>query len=878
MPENIEGRPRQEGDPDKEAAGVQDISSQSPNATFPSELIAHDQWLLWRREVREKGPTKPPFTVDWDQADVTNPETWTTFEEVKKVLDSEEWPSGLGFVFTEDDPFCGIDLDNCFIDGKLPEGAAWIVRALNSYTEITPSGSGLHVIVKGKLSGGRSRTGDTPWGGVFEVYDRTRYFTMTGNRLQGSPKEVFERQSQLDGLIDELLPEPELPERALAVHVPVNLSDDALLDKAHRAKNGGKFTALFDRGDVSTHGRDDSAADLALCTHLAFWTGGDPERIDRLFRRSALMREKWYRDDYRDRTIEVAIAGCESFFGQPPAEAPEGTLFVEKGFVRSRPEATTKDEGTLFVEKGFVRSREDSLLWPTMQPETLHGLAGEVVESILPHTEADPAALLLSFLSVFGSAASDKWYAMADGSTHPARINCVLVGATSSGRKGTAFANIRRVFAIADHRFVTDRITHGLASGEGLIAEVADPPPPRGNRENPEEDVDDRLPQDKRLLVVEAEFGRSLKVGQREGNTLSAVIRSAWDSGELRVMTRHRPLRASDAHISVLGQITKGELRRLMTAPEQANGFGNRFLFGLTRRSKKLPEGGNLAPETLNRLGREVSQALLLVRRGENPLVRSEGAKRVWAEIYYALPEPDGLLGAVTARAAAQMLRLQVVFAMLDGSKFIHPVHVEAAKAVWDYCEASAEIIFSDATDPDLLRYVEGVREAGEAGLDGRAQSALFDRNLSADKLDALRSKAVGMGLVTVGTQATGGRPRTVVRAAELRTKPESTNKGFHQDGEADAELRTKPESTNKGSGDPSQLAPSEEEVTGDTTASELRQKPDSAKKGVESDEIELWEEPAPAPAIDIEKLLDVGYVADRFKSGPEDESEDRTE
>jgi len=243
------------------------------------------------------------------------------------VLDSEEWPSGLGFVFTEDDPFCGIEFDDCFIDGKLHESVEGIVSALASYTEISPSGKGLHVIIRAKLRGSRNRSRQTPWGGGIEVYDRRRYFTMTANCLPGSPKEVFERQSQLDGLIDELLPEPELPERALAVHVPVNLSDDALLDKAHRAKNGGKFTALFDRGDVSTHGRDDSAADLALCTHLAFWTGGDPERIDRLFRRSALMREKWYRDDYRDRTIEVAIAGCESFFGQPPAEAPEGTVF-----------------------------------------------------------------------------------------------------------------------------------------------------------------------------------------------------------------------------------------------------------------------------------------------------------------------------------------------------------------------------------------------------------------------------------------------------------------------------------------------------------------------------------------------------------------------
>jgi len=139
---NDESRPRQEGGPDEKNAREQDISSQSPNAIFPSELIAHDQWLLWRREVREKGPTKVPFTVDWDKADVTKPETWTSYKAVKKVLDAEEWPQGLGFVFTEDAPFCGLDFDNCIIDGKLHEYVAKIVKRLDSYTEITPAGKG----------------------------------------------------------------------------------------------------------------------------------------------------------------------------------------------------------------------------------------------------------------------------------------------------------------------------------------------------------------------------------------------------------------------------------------------------------------------------------------------------------------------------------------------------------------------------------------------------------------------------------------------------------------------------------------------------------------------------------------------------------------
>jgi len=329
---NDESRPRQEGGPDEKNAREQDISSQSPNAIFPSELIAHDQWLLWRREVREKGPTKVPFTVDWDKADVTKPETWTSYKAVKKVLDAEEWPQGLGFVFTEDDPFCGLDFDNCIIDGKLHEYVAKIVKRLDSYTEITPSGKGLHVIVEAKLpEGAHHRTGTTLWGGGFEVYDQKRFFTVSRNRLPDTPLEINDRQQEVDELVEELLPASKPKETPTTERVPVNLSDDALLDKARKSKNGDKFSALFDRGDLSEYNGDDSAGDLALCTRLAFWTGGDPERIDKLFRRSKLVREKWGRDDYRLRTIETAIAGCSTFFGQPQGGGEETTERTAEG-------------------------------------------------------------------------------------------------------------------------------------------------------------------------------------------------------------------------------------------------------------------------------------------------------------------------------------------------------------------------------------------------------------------------------------------------------------------------------------------------------------------------------------------------------------------
>src|SRR5262249_28070459 len=171
-------------------------------------------------------------------------------------------------------------------------------------------------------------------------------------------------------------------------------------------------------------------------------------------------------------------------------------------------------------------------------------------------------------------------HAVADGAMHPARLNVVLVGETSRARKGTAHAQIQRVMRHADPGWSDERILGGLGSGEGLICAVAD--------------TEEAPARDKRLLVFEPEFSRVLSVASREGCILSQTIRQAWDTGNLSVVTRKDPLRAKGAHVSVIGHVTLEELRRRLTDTEAANGFANRFLFGLVRRPHLLPSGGNL--------------------------------------------------------------------------------------------------------------------------------------------------------------------------------------------------------------------------------------------------------------------------------------------
>jgi DNA-binding MarR family transcriptional regulator len=261
---------------------------------FPQELRERRQWVCWRYELRAGKRTKIPTRPAQPSvpAASTEPATWGTFDQAADVLAAKR-AAGVGFVFSPDDPYAGVDFDACVTGRTVHPAVASLVRVLDSYTEFSPSGTGLHVIVRAELVGDRRRTGKTPWGGEFENYDRARFFCMTADRVPGTPAEVRPRQSQLNAVRRGLFP----PKRRPAVRVsgPLIPDDEALLEKARRARNGAAFEALW-RGDWRSLGYpSQSEADLALCGRLAFWTAGDAERIDRLFRRSGLMRPKWER-------------------------------------------------------------------------------------------------------------------------------------------------------------------------------------------------------------------------------------------------------------------------------------------------------------------------------------------------------------------------------------------------------------------------------------------------------------------------------------------------------------------------------------------------------------------------------------------------------
>ena len=386
--------------------------------------------------------------------------------------------------------------------------------------------------------------------------------------------------------------------------------------------------------------------------------------------------------------------------------------------------------------------------WPAPPTaDALHGVAGGFVDIVSPHSEADPIALLIQFLIAVGNVLGRTAYGAAESARHHVNLFAVLVGKSAKGRKGSSWSHVRRLLQGIDETWARDRVVSGLSSGEGLIWQVRDkieqqqPVKEKGRVVEYQTVEIDPGVTDKRLLVIEEEFASTLKVMGREGNSLSPTIRQAWDTGLLRTMTKNSPAKATDAHVSIIGHITRDELRHNLCETEQTNGFGNRFLWVCVARSKTLPDGGNLQDTDLEPIRVHIREAVRFASTAVK-FDRNPDARKLWHEVYPRLSgDRFGLLGSMTARAEAQVMRLSVLYAVLDMSPVVKIEHLKAALAVWDYCQRSAEYIFGNSlgnrTADTLLAEL---RQRSDVGLTRTEMlHQVFGRNKSAGEIaDAL--------------------------------------------------------------------------------------------------------------------------------------------
>jgi len=282
------------------------------------------RWLNWRYEERNGAhkPTKVPIApISLTPASTTDPAGWTDLQTAYQAYQVHEQLAGIGFVFAAEDGLTGIDIDDAFLadkGGAMKPVAQAIVQQMNSFTETSVSGKGIHTIIRARMPEGKGRK-NTAQG--LEFYSQGRYFTVSTRAVPGSPLQILERQAELESLLRELFQDAQSPHsQPLVIPGPGNrdtLSDDDLLLRASAAPNGDKFTALWN-GDWRGAGYpSQSEADLAFCSMLSFWTNRDPGRIDELYRRSGLYRPKWEREDYHTSVIMKAMQGGDGYSPAP---------------------------------------------------------------------------------------------------------------------------------------------------------------------------------------------------------------------------------------------------------------------------------------------------------------------------------------------------------------------------------------------------------------------------------------------------------------------------------------------------------------------------------------------------------------------------------
>jgi hypothetical protein len=407
--------------------------------------------------------------------------------------------------------------------------------------------------------------------------------------------------------------------------------------------------------------------------------------------------------------------------------------------------------------------------WPDqLNSAALYGLPGDIVRTIEPHTESDPVAILIQTLAAFGNAAGRNAYYQVEADRHYPNVYAVLVGNTSKGRKGTSKAHVMRLMQFADELWAQNRSQSGLSSGEGLIWAVRDaiekkePIKDKGHVTGYQTIIADHGIEDKRLLVTESEFASTLRVLGRDGNTLSAVIRDAWDTGNLRTLTKNSPAQATGAHVSIIGHITSAELLRYLDNTEAANGFANRFLWLCVRRSKRLPEGGNMESEDIEMIARRLKEALEFARQSGR-LDWDTAAREAWYRVYGDLSEGHpGLLGAVIGRAEAQVVRLALLYALLDCSSQIRQPHLAAALALWEYCEQSVSTIFGDRMGDPIADEILTALRSSPTGLTRTEISALFNRHAKTGQIGRALDLLSMQGKIKPSSIGTEGRSAEV--------------------------------------------------------------------------------------------------------------------
>jgi hypothetical protein len=390
------------------------------------------------------------------------------------------------------------------------------------------------------------------------------------------------------------------------------------------------------------------------------------------------------------------------------------------------------------------------------------GVLGDIATVADPGTEADKVGVYGSLLSAASALIGNDPHVMIGNTRHPLLVWTLLIGRTSTGRKGEATGTASRIVRAAVSE-VRDIEESGLSSGEGLIERIRDTMDPE----------DEGGTMDKRLLVIETEMAMVMAACVREGTKLPGILRQAWEGDRLSILNRKKTV-ASYSHIAIIGHITPREFRSRLRESDLAGGTWNRYLPLYVERRKLLPLPAGLNEDDLVTLTKEFGEAIhRAMQRGRINL--TPDAADLWrSELYEEFTEFDEDTAAAdfVQRAAPYCRRLAALYAALDGRGLANAEDLAAAAHLIRYSIASARYVLDPAPrDVNLDKLRRSVDEAGMAGLTREAAGRVFSGHVTKSDLDDLIARLIADGTYTEETIPTGGRPRKVLRAARKARK-----------------------------------------------------------------------------------------------------------
>ena len=376
-------------------------------------------------------------------------------------------------------------------------------------------------------------------------------------------------------------------------------------------------------------------------------------------------------------------------------------------------------------------------LKPQLDEKTLIGPIGSIIKKLNGKTEAHPAALLIQFLTAYGNAVGGKVYFTVGASKHKCNLYTCVVGNTSRGRKGLSWGIVNHFMKGIDDKWAKESIQNGLSSSEGLIDKLS--------KQIKESD-------NPRMLVVESEFANVLKQAERSGNTLSAILRMAWDGLRLQTMTISSPLVAEGHHLSIVAHITKIELDKLLSDSDKYNGLANRFLWVFSERTLLIPN-----PEviSLEDFPNEINQLNVSIQnlKNETEIGLSPEAMKMWNNVYMELSiEGDPMVDSITGRGEPYVRKLAMLYALQEGLQVAEVRHLESAHALWKYAHDSASYVFGGSV---LSKKEQELFDAIKNSPDGYSRTQahkLFNNHVKADGLNKLLSKLEDMNLISSQT------------------------------------------------------------------------------------------------------------------------------